>query len=108
MDNCSFTNWVIILLVVIIFIVFLNQTLFKDLFKNFSCDYQLSPMGSLENAPFFDEILYQNPSAVNRRGYDLPVGQGFPGPVWYFHQRFNRDAADLLGWRKYYLQKYNP
>jgi hypothetical protein len=108
MNSCTFTNWVIVLVIVIIFIYALNQNLFQDLFKNFSCDYQLSPLGALDTTPFFDEILYQNPPAVNRRGYDLPVGHGFPGPVWYFHQKFNNDAAQLLGWRKYYLDKYNP
>ena len=62
----------------------------------------------LKQMPFMDDIIYQNPPALNRRGYDIlnSYNRMKVGPEINFHQKFNRSTMDQMGWRTWYLSNF--
>ena len=86
-------------------------TTIKDKFNNI-VDNCLSIDDSdfiLKQQPFMDDIIYQNPNAINRRGYDIldtKYNLKKVGPVINFHQQFRPDTMKYLGWRTWYLNNF--
>jgi hypothetical protein len=62
----------------------------------------------LKHMPFLDDIIYQNPPASNRRGYDIlnSYNRMKVGPEINFHQKFNHSTMEQLGWRTLYLKNF--
>ena len=62
----------------------------------------------LRQMPFMDDIIYQNPPASNRRGYDIlnSYNRMKVGPEINFHQKFNRSTMGQMGWRTWYLKNF--
>ena len=82
---------------IIVIILVLTGVILYRIVDNFTggvrCGTDTSDASDLlQRLPFLDDIIYQNPSAVNRRGYDIRNSYNMMkvGPEVNFHQKFNR------------------
>lgn len=115
--------YIVALILVLVGIIIYKMA---DNFTSGRCGVDTSDDNYLKRMPFMDDIIYQNPAAFNRRGYDilnsynrlkvgpgrpcspwLPVGPcAPPGPEVNFHQKFNRGTMGQMGWRTWYLSNF--
>jgi hypothetical protein len=96
-----------ILIILVIIIITMDENL-KDKFSNLMGNTN-DDTDILKLFPFMDDIIYQNPDAINRRGYDIldtKYNIKKIGPVINFHQQFNPNTMKDLGWRTWYLKNF--
>ena len=95
-----------------ILIIILTLVIIYQMSENFTSGCGTTPADDtdsyLKQMPFLDDIIYQNPPAMNRHGYDIlnSYGRMKVGPEINFHQKFNRSTMEQLGWRTWYLKNF--
>ena len=97
--------YIVALILVLVGIIIYKMA---DNFTSGRCGVDTSDDNYLKRMPFMDDIIYQNPPASNRRGYDIlnSYNKMKVGPEINFHQKFNRSTMGQLGWRTWYLKNF--